>query len=390
MKPRPASTGAPGRSRGMRYKTGMTNDTSDAESAVRPDRRTALLSILGFWLFYFGLNTLRWAVEGATHQLAMIERRSVVTLFGVGFTYLLYLLLRRFERSSIRTLVTIAFLASVPVSVAYAAVNYAAFNLAAPHDTALEEVSGAPEKHYSAVIAISDSAIEWYFFIASWAVLYVALTYAARVRHAERSSARYRAEAQAAQLRALRYQINPHFLFNTLNSLSTLVLRARNDEAERMITNLSAFFRASLTADPTEDVPLAEEIRMQQLYLDIEQIRFPQRLKAEFDIAPAVAGALVPGLILQPLVENAIKYGVSRTSRPVTLAVRAHGENGRLHLSVEDDGEAEGEAGPVNGHGVGLRNVCDRLATRFDGAAECRYGPRPEGGFRVDLTLPWL
>jgi LytS/YehU family sensor histidine kinase len=197
-------------------------------------------------------------------------------------------------------------------------------------------------------------------------------------------------EAQAAQLRALRYQINPHFLFNTLNSLSALVLRRRTEEAERMIANLAAFFRASLTPDPTEDVPLSEEIRMQQLYLDIEKVRFPERLLARFEIAPEAARASVPGLILQPLVENAIKYGVSRSSRPVTVAIRAHGEDGRLHLIVEDDGGAFGElaAAEANGHGVGLRNVCERLAARFDGAAECRYGALPGGGFRVDLVLP--
>ena len=108
---------------------------------------------------------------------------------------------------------------------------------------------------------ITDSAVSWYFFIAAWGVLYVALSYAAKVGHAERSAAAYSREAQAAQLRALRYQINPHFLFNTLNSLSTLVLRQRTQEAERMIMNLATFFRTSLTSDPAADVPLCDEIQ---------------------------------------------------------------------------------------------------------------------------------
>ena len=370
----------------MRYKKGMANSTSDAKL----DRRSSLLSIAGFWAFYFLLNTLRWAIDGEPYLLSGMGRRAVVSLFGIGFTLILYLVLRRFERSPMRVLVTVAFLASVPVSIAYAAVNYVAFHIAQPADKMLQEIARNPAEHFGPWAAIEDSTLSWYFFIASWAVLHVALMYAARVREAERSAALYRTEAQAAQLRALRYQINPHFLFNTLNSLSTLVLRTRTDEAERMITNLAAFFRASLTADPTEDVSLAEEIRMQQLYLDIEKVRFPDRLLARFEIAPEVAGASVPGLILQPLVENAIKYGVSRSSRPVTVAIRAHGEADRLHLSVEDDGSAcdEPAAAPVDGHGVGLRNVCDRLAARFEGAAECRYGALPGGGFRVDLVLP--
>jgi two-component system LytT family sensor kinase len=369
----------------MRYKGGMT----DTLSTAAPDRRTSLYSILGFWAGYFLLNTLRWAVMVSPDQLGMMSRRCVVTLFGIGFTYLLYLLLRRFERSAMWALVTVAFIAAVPVSFLYATVNYTAFYVVNPLESTLQELARYPDMHVGPVAQITESAIEWYFFIASWAVLHVALSYAARVRLAEQQAARYRAAAQAAQLKALRYQINPHFLFNTLNSLSTLVLRSRTDEAERMITNLAAFFRASLTADPSEDVPLAEEIRMQQLYLDIEQIRFPKRLQADFDIAPEVEDAAVPGMILQPLVENAIKYGVSRSSRPVTIAIRARGEAGRLHLSVEDDGAAEvPSADSASGHGVGLRNVRDRLAARFDGAAECRYGPRPDGGFRVDLILP--
>ena len=367
----------------------MTNSTSDHDIEAWRDRRTLLLSILGFWLFYFAVNTLRWAIDGAPHQFQMIERRTVVSLLGMGLTYLLHLLLYRLARQPMRVLVTVAFLATVPLSLAYATINTAAFDLVFPIEPTHQEMQEIVSKHHSIITPIIESALEWYYFLAAWAVLHVALSYAARVREVERIAARYRAEAQTAQLRALRYQINPHFLFNTLNSLSTLVLRGRNDEAEQMITNLSGFFRASLTADPAEDVPLSEEIRMQQLYLGIEQIRFPQRLQARFDIAPEVTGASVPGLILQPLVENAIKYGVSRTTRPVTIAIRAHGAAGRLHLTVEDDGEEPAGEGAVNGHGVGLRNVCDRLAARFDGAAECHYGPRPEGGFRVELTLPW-
>ena len=369
----------------MRYKRGMTDSTSDTQR----DRRASLLSIGCFWGFYFMLNTLRWAIEGEPDQLSGITRRTVVSLFGICFTFILYLVLRRFERCSMRVLVTVAFLASLPVSIAYAMLNYAAFYMVQPTDRILQEMAKYSAEHMGPWVAIADSTVTWYFFIAAWAVLYVALVYASRVRQVEQRAARYRTEAQAAQLRALRYQINPHFLFNTLNSLSTLVLRRRTEEAEQMIVNLAAFFRASLTVDATEDVPLSEEIRMQQLYLDIEKVRFPDRLLAQFEIAPEAAAASVPGLILQPLIENAIKYGVGPSTRPVTVAIRAHGEADRLHLTVEDDGGAYGEpATQAHSHGVGLRNVCERLAARFDGIAECRYGALPGGGFRVDLVLP--
>jgi two-component system LytT family sensor kinase len=367
------------------------------EARVAPVRsclpaRAAAMSIIGFWVFYFVINTIRMAAVDAEDQLGMLVRRTAVSLIGIALTSLLWLLLRRLEGRSMRTLVTVAFLASLPISFAYAAVNFTAFYVVHPHDSDLremheEKLKGKPAELYQ----IIDQALNWYFFILAWAIMYIALAYAGKVRLAERAAAQYRAEAQTAQLRALRYQINPHFLFNTLNSLSSLVLRQRGDEAERMIINLSNFFRTSLTTDPTEDVPLSDEIRMQRLYLDIEQIRFPERLQVVLDVPPSLDTAAVPGMLLQPLVENAIKYGVARSTRPVTVTIRARSAQDSLHLTVEDDGLAEAETALLpskKGHGVGLRNVCDRLAARFGEAASCHYGARPEGGFSVSLSMP--
>jgi two-component sensor histidine kinase len=370
--------------------------SGDSAAAVTPraclPTRPAVLSIIAFWAFYFVINTIRMAAVGAEDQLGMLVRRTVVSLVGIVLTGLVWQLLRRLEGKSMRTLVTVAFVASLPISFAYSAVNFTAFYVVRPHDSELEELhnekmKGKPAELYS----IIDSALNWYFFIVSWAIMYIALSYAGRVRLAERAAAQYRAEAQTAQLRALRYQINPHFLFNTLNSLSSLVLRERSEEAERMIINLSNFFRTTLTTDPTEDVPLADEIRMQRLYLDIERIRFPERLIVVIDVPRELEDAAVPGMLLQPLVENAIKYGVARSTRPVTLTIRARAVDGSLHLTVEDDGQAKVDAPRLpseKGHRVGLRNVCDRLIARFGEAASCNYGARPDGGFRVALAMP--
>src|SRR5207237_594271 len=156
--------------------------------------------------------------------------------------------------------------------------NYAAFYLVAPPDALLQEMISQLHEHESMTYVVLDSAFSWYFFLVSWGVLYVALSYAARTGLAERTAAAYRSQAQAAQLRALRYQVNPHFLFNTLSALSALVLTQRNREAESMITSLATFFRSSLTSDPAADVALSDEIEMQRLYLDIEKVRFPDRL----------------------------------------------------------------------------------------------------------------
>jgi len=346
--------------------------------------RLALLTILGFWIFYFVVNTLRAAVLDAGNQWMMIQHRAVVVAAGILLIGLLWLVMRRLEGKSLWAMLTTGFLTAVPITAGYATINYVMFELAAPMQETSQQDPTA--HHYKAGEIIAESAISWYLFFGAWAVLYVALSYATQVRQAERTAALYRAAAQSAQLRALRYQINPHFLFNTLNSLSTLILRQRNDEAERMIMNLASFFRTSLTGDPTEDVTLAEEIRTQRLYLDIEQNRFPERLLITIDIPLELEQALVPGFILQPLVENAIKYGVSRSVDPVTVAIRARASVDKLLISVIDDGRPSFEA--PEGTGVGLRNVTDRLITRFDGNASVTYGARPEGGFRVDITLP--
>src|SRR5215472_5515808 len=305
-------------------------------SACHVDKRVAIRSIFIFWAFYFVLNTAHMAIAGYPGQLEMMARRGAVVLIGITMTFVMYAVLRQLESRSMRFMVTAAFLVSLPISIAYAVVNYTAFYVAVPTESLMREIAQMRANHESIIAILTESAVSWYFFIAAWGVLYVALSYAARVGHAERQAAAYRCEAQDAQLRALRYQINPHFLFNTLNSLSALVLQQRTCEAERMITNLATFFRTSLTSDAAADIPLSDEIEMQRLYLDIERIRFPDRLSVVIDVPKTLHDFPVPGMILQPLVENAIKHGVARSNRPVTLAIRALADRDFLHLTVED------------------------------------------------------
>jgi len=354
----------------------------------RADRRVALWSILGFWAAYYVLNTARMAIAEEAGQLDMLPRRAAVSLAGIALSLAMYAILRALEGRSMRVLLATAFLTAIPASVIYACCNYTAFYLMAPNEMMMREAAQMKLSTHTALSEITELAVSWYFFIAAWGVLYVALSYAARMAQAERQTARYRSEAQAAQLRALRYQVNPHFLFNTLNSLSALVLKGHVDEAERMISSLATFFRTSLTSDATADLPLSDEIAMQKLYLGIEQVRFPVRLKVVIDVPDALADVPVPSLILQPLVENAIKHGVARSARPVTVTIRARREGASLHLSVEDDASQTDQPAPGDGIGVGLTNVRQRLAARFDGAAHVAAGPRSGGGFRVAVTMP--
>ena len=233
---------------------------------------------------------------------------------------------------------------------------------------------------------LTDVALGRYFLLIAWAALYLALGNGEIARAAEWREGEYRRAAKAAELRSLRYQVNPHFLFNTLNSLSALVMTGRGEQAERMIQTISSFYRHSLAADPTSDVPLADEIALQRHYLEIEAVRFPDRLRTEFDVPENLAQACVPGMILQPLVENSIKYAVSATTRPVTIRISAREADGLLVLTVADDGP--GKASGNGGTGIGLANVRNRLAARFGDFAHVDSGPLPAGGYATVLTIP--
>ena len=238
-----------------------------------------------------------------------------------------------------------------------------------------------------------DASMTWLFFYIGWCAFYIAYQAQAAALGAQRRLADAESAAQAAQVRALRYQVNPHFLFNTLNSLSSLVMTGRTDRAENMLLALSTFFRTSLSLDPGADVSLAEEIDLQRLYLDIEMARFPDRLTVEIDVPPELEQARMPALILQPIVENAIKYGVSKSRKAVVIRLEArHLDNHRMVLEISNrlkhGGKDELPAATHEGTGLGLANVCQRLEARWGARASCRYGPMSAGGYKVSLTMP--
>ncbi len=365
----------------------MAVENSPDSTPFTVPQRIAVLSIIAFWVFYYVSITLRsWIMDYPGYWL-MLDNRAWVSLFGIGFTYLLYRILRLFCHHTLRVRVAAAFLFSAVAATAYSTVNYLSFYVVDPKPPELQKRPGDPpvKKIEKPADLIAENALGWYFFFLSWSVFYLALSYAGAVRASERETARLRAAAQTAEIRALRYQVNPHFLFNTLNSISSLVMSGKREDAEAMILNLSTFFRTSLASEPTDDIPLADEIAVQKLYLEIEAVRFPERLRATFEIEPAAAAACVPGLILQPLIENAVKYGVAPARRPVQICVRARVNGDKLEVTVSDDGDG---AKTANGTGVGLRNVRDRLTARFGDAAWLTAGKRAEGGFTAMLTLP--
>jgi len=228
------------------------------------------------------------------------------------------------------------------------------------------------------------------YVVISWIGLYTGIKYYRQLQQQTRHALEATAMAHQAQLKMLRYQLNPHFLFNTLNAISTLVLDRDNETANRMVQGLSAFLRHSLDADPMQRVTLKQELDALNLYLGIEKVRFAERLAVETRIEPACYTALMPGMLLQPLVENAIKYAVARKVEGGRLVIGAVREGDRLRLWVADDGPGCTDlARAEQGNGVGLRNTRDRLRVLYGDAQSVEVANLARGGLQVTLTLPF-
>jgi hypothetical protein len=381
----------------------------------------AVRSILGFWLFY-ALTVVVRAFLGTDPQTILVNKLVVIGI-GIYVTGLIYLAIAGFGLGgTIRRKAFLAGIASLIAAMAmggtivliddYLRESKEEFRFQAREGfTVVEKGSQIriertaqepvvltfpkmhefdPMKRFRMAL---DVSVTWLFFFLAWSAFYLATQAQAEAHRAQRRLADAENAAQAAQVRALRYQVNPHFLFNTLNSLSSLVMTGRSDRAETMLLALSTFFRTSLSLDPSAEVTLAEEIDLQRLYLDIEKARFPDRLHVEIDVPPELEQARIPALLLQPIVENAIKYGVSKSRRAVMLRIVArHLDNHRMVLEISNQlkhgGKDELPAATHEGTGVGLANVIQRLEARFGSHASCRYGPMAGGGFKVSLTMP--
>lgn len=212
-----------------------------------------------------------------------------------------------------------------------------------------------------------------------------------RIQEQRQVIAEREAGALRAELRALRMQLNPHFMFNALSALSTLILTRRDTQAAEMVDRLSDFLRAAMEVDALTDVSLADELSVLDAYLAVEIVRFGARLDAQIKCDPAVETARVPNLLLQPLVENAVKYGVEPSLAPVTVAIIAGMHDGRLRLEVRDSGAVlrPGAVRPTGGHGVGLSAVRQRLDLRFGADASVTAGPE-DGGYLAVIEMPLL
>jgi two-component system, LytTR family, sensor kinase len=229
----------------------------------------------------------------------------------------------------------------------------------------------------------------WYcaLVLLAWSMLYFGVTqYRALLAERERS-VRSESLARKARLDALRYQINPHFLFNALNAISTLVVEVRSAEASAMISQLSNFLRLTLSDDAEAEIALAEEVSFVRRYLEIERVRFGDRLAVDIMVPPELETLRVPALVLLPIVENAVRHAVECNENGGRIEIRAELEGDTVHLIVADDGPGEASASNA-GSGIGLSNTRARLRQLFGDRYQLRQTARRNGGSEYVVEIP--
>jgi len=374
--------------------SGMTGvDDRDVQASIRPrvggaapvpgatPRRRAItlttvkLAAL-FWLCVFVSDSILWGIAGVDPVKSALGK-LVLNSFGAALTLVITALLFLLQSRTIYVKGVVAFIFSLLAAAAYSVVDLAIFLwMTRPPVWLFDNVQFGHTM-------ISSTAM---FF--GWSCLYIATIYSFEVRDHERSLAQAREEALTAQMQALRYQINPHFLFNTLNSAVGLVEEGATVRAQRMMMSLSTFLRQTLELDPLTDVTLAAELALQEDYLEIERERFADRMRFTIDVEETALLAMVPNLILQPLVENAVKHGVEPSLHEVEIRIIAWRDGDELRIAVENDRTPGGSHPTRAGSRIGLRNVADRLAARFGSASGFDTVLTPEL-FRAEIRLPW-
>ena len=330
------------------------------------------------WAGYFVLRTLSGVANA--FGFAFVIHTTLLTATGYSMTLLMAAAFRRLIR--IRPIITWA------ISIVIVLVASASFS-------AIETWSHAtfvrPGLRPQGIEFFSAILLD-FSLLAAWSALYYGINYYLILEEATDQLLKLEHQASTAQLAMLRYQLNPHFLFNTLNSISTLVLLKQTERANAMLSRLSSFLRYTLVNEPSGQVTVAQEIETLKLYLDIEKMRFEDRLRPHFQIDPAVARARMPSLLLQPLVENAIKYAVTPQEEGADISVDARKVADRVLITVSDSGPgADGFTGGSGqpSTGVGLANIRDRLAQAYGADHRFETQTNKNGGFGVVIEIPY-
>lgn len=341
-------------------------------------RRVVALFIILFWIAQFGLVTAQRLVFLEEESVWLIIPRLCVSAIAITMSFgIAYLLARSVGRPVIARVRLAIGLALVAPWI-HALSNYTIFQIYMPMPSPFEDI----------VMSYVPALVQWLTSYAAATGMIYALVTHFESREREREISRLQRVAAVAQLRALRYQLNPHFMFNTLNSVTALIGAGRAADAEEMVENLADFLRAGLSLDALDDIPLSRELELQSLYLAIEKVRFVDRLRVREEVSREAMQALVPSLVTQPLIENAIRHAVAATAEPVDLVICAKVVGEDLHVAIRNTAPDQSWPGK-RGTGLGLINVEERLRARF-GEARFSAGLAPDGMYEVAFAVPCL
>jgi two-component system, LytTR family, sensor kinase len=245
-----------------------------------------------------------------------------------------------------------------------------------------------PDWEFKTLFELFEGSMSTTYLLLCWSALYFGIRYYESEQQQREAVLKAVALAQESQLKMLRYQLNPHFLFNTLNAISTLILDNQNRTANQAISRLSEFLRYTLDQDPMKKVTLRQEIEALDLYLGTERLRFGERLRLEYAIESPALEALIPSLLLQPLLENALKYAISPREQGGCVRIEGRARGVMLEISVVDDGPGiRDPLLPNERRGVGLRNTRERLAVLY-GQSHRFAVLNSHPGLRIDMALP--
>lgn len=244
-----------------------------------------------------------------------------------------------------------------------------------------------------APIDLPDSLQDWLQFaviLFLWCTLYFGIKQWQQSMRERERLVRAESAAREARLSALRYQLNPHFLFNSLNAASTLVLQGEATAATRMLAQIGELLRTTLDADAATEIPLAQELAFVERYLAIEQTRLGDRLHITTAISPGTLGASVPSMLLQPLLENAVRHGVAPLTEGGNIAIESSGRGDQLLITIRNSGpRTNGNSAQSNiSKGIGLTNTAERLKTLYGDRQRLSLQPKEEGGYEVVIEIP--
>lgn len=334
-----------------------------------------ILQTIG-WTGYFFLRSL----NGFANSMGWmwLVHTLLLTATGYSLTLLLASLFRRLIKMQPIWTLALSLTAVVLASAAFSVIetwSYATFL----------KPSSTP-----AGVALLSPILLDFSLLAAWTALYYGINYFLLLEEQIDQRERLEHQASSAQLAMLRYQLNPHFLFNTLNSISTLVLLKQTERANAMLARLSSFLRYTLVNEPTAKVTLAQEVETLKLYLEIEKMRFEYRLRPHFKVEPDTIGARLPSLLLQPLIENAIKYAVTPAENGADIWITAAREGQAVRIEVADNGDGTGaEIAASPSTGVGLANIRDRLSQGYGALHRFETRKNERGGFSVIIEIPY-